>query len=131
MADDFRGWPHLLREVAERVGKAEALKLVGDLGGQRITVPTRAERSALAEKIGLPVARVIVDLYGGGSTSIPLFAARRAEARLAAERRKHVLTHPHQTANDLANALGITSRRVEQIREADRAGKRQFSLFDT
>jgi hypothetical protein len=67
---------------------------------------------------------VLIDLYGGMSVAIPNFAARIAE-----ERRRHVLTNPTQTANRLASDLGITARRVEQIRSENRADPRQLSLI--
>lgn len=124
MADDYRHWPQLLREVAERVGEAEALKLAGTLGGQRITVPTRAGGSKLAREYGLPVAEILVEMYGGGIAPIPSFKARIAE-----ERRRFVLTNDHLLTNDVAERLGISYRRVQQIREAAQADPRQPSLF--
>lgn len=121
---DYRHWPQLLREIAERVGEAEALRLAGSLGGQRITVPTRAEGSKLAREHGLPVAEILVEMYGGGIAPVPNF-----KARIAAERRRVVLQNPSAPTNDLASSLGISYRRVQQIREEAEAGPRQPSLF--
>ena len=117
-------WPELLREVAERVSPEAALKLVTVLGGQRIQIPTTARNSKLIDLVGQNVATVLIDLYGGTSISVPNFHSRIAE-----ERRRHVLTNPLKSANRLASDLGITVRRVEQIRSENRADPRQLSLL--
>lgn len=125
MTDERRYWPQLLQQVADVAGEAAALKLVQELGGQKITVPLRPEASILAAKFGIETARVLVDHYGGNSAYIPNLGLR-----LAAMRKKFVLTHPHMSANHLAASLGISSRQVEKIRALSRPDHRQPNLFD-
>lgn len=124
MPPDLRYWPELLREIAERVSPEAALKLAGKIGGQRISVPLKAGGSKLERDHGSAVASVIVDLHGGGVAAIPNF-----HAQLAHERKRFVLTNPQLSANECAKALGVTQRRVEQIRAEARPDPRQLDLL--
>ena len=121
---DFDRWPELLREVAEGVSPSAALRLAGRYGGQRIKMPVKAAGSTLAEELGEDVAAVLVERHASLTITIPNFAARIAE-----ERRRFILTHPNVSANDCARELGITARRVEQIRQEARSDPRQLALL--
>lgn len=122
--NDYRHWPSLLREIAEEIGEAEALRVAGAYGGQKITVPRSAAGSTLARTLGPDVAELIVERHPNESIYIPNMALR-----LAPERRKFILTNPHRSANDLAAALGISSRWVEKVRKNARPDPRQTSLL--
>lgn len=133
MADRSR-WPELLREVAEALGDAAALRLVAECGGQRIYVPGdlsakndpagKASRRKFASRMGDDLAAYLIEFHGGDLLTVPNFAQRLAE-----ERRKFVLRNGDLSANTIAARLKITSRRVEQIREDARDKPDQPSLF--
>ena len=125
LTDERRYWPQLLQQVADAAGEAAALKLVQELGGQKITVPRQPEGSKLAAKFGIETASGIVELYGGNAAYIPNLGQR-----LAASRKRFVLTNPQMSANALAHALGISSRQVEKLRASSRPDHRQPSLFE-
>lgn len=117
-------WPRLLREIAQELGNDAALKLVAAYGGKMITIPRKAAGSTLEAKLGGDLAVLLVDLHGGDSIDIPNFAAR-----LAAERRRFVLTNAHLSANDCAGRLGVTRQRILQIRREARPDPDQGDLF--
>jgi len=117
-------WPRLMREIAEELGDDAALKLVARYGGQVITVPLHANGSKIAQEVGLEIAKALVALRGGDKLSVPNFGLKLAE-----ERRRFILTHPDLSANDCAHKLGLTNRRVLQIRSEARGDPRQMDLF--
>lgn len=131
-------WPKLLRDIADEIGDELALLLSNKVGGQRLYVPgklgdsatvgenanTAAARKRLVALIGEELAAHLEESHGGEDIYVPRFTARIAE-----ERRKFVLQNPHLTANHIAAELGVSVRRVEQIREELRAPSTQGSLF--
>ena len=126
MTSRYDRWPSLLREVAETLGDQAALKLVAQLGGQRIVISKRAGETRLRDELlGVELAEYLERNFGGEYLRIPNFGAR-----LADERRTIVLQNPNVSANDLAARLGITSRHVERIRAQANAASHQPSLFD-
>lgn len=122
---DRSRWPELLRDCAERFGDAAALRLAGRIGGRKIEVPTGARPTKIDAEIGPELAAWLRETRGGLVIQVPNFAAR-----LADERRNFVLCNPGLSANDIATRLGITSRRVVQIRSEARADPAQPGLFD-
>ena len=108
------------------LGQASALRVLANVGGQRRTIPlpANAAKSALAQEIGPMAARWIADRLGGETVAFPSRTGRDASER-AAQLRADVLeaglTHPSRSANDIAGAHGVTSRRVEQLRQELRA----------
>lgn len=118
-------WPELMREVGEALGTDAALRLVSRCGGQEVYIPERAQGSAFARTVGDDIAFLLADMRGGEKVDVPNFYA----SQLAEERRRFILTHPDLTANDCARRLGITSRRVRQIREENSPDPRQLDIF--
>ena len=118
-------WPWLMQEVAEALGDDAALKLVSKYGGQLVSIPRKSSGSMIEDALGEDIAALLVDLRGGEAVEIPNFGARLPE-----ERRRFILTHPDLSANDCAQRLGLTRRRVLQIRSETRADPRQFDLFE-
>lgn len=124
MTGRYDRWPQVLREIAEDIGEAEALRLAGAAGGQRLYIPYTDAPAIIDRMVGPTLAAWLRAHYGGVDLHVPNFAAR-----LADERRRYVLRHAYLSANDIAAALGVTSRRVEQIRAEHRGDPRQFLLF--
>lgn len=122
--DRLRYWPQILQRIAREIGEDAALRLAGELGGQKINVPRVASGSALARDHGLALAEILVETYGGGTAYIPNLGLQ-----LAAERRHFILTNPQLSANAIAAKLRISSRWVEKVRESARGDERQASLF--
>ena len=124
---DLRGWPALLADIARHPsagGVAAALRLAGQFGGQRVAVPMRAAGSVIERELGGALAEALVEMTGGEQVDVPSF-----HARLAIERRRHVLTYPGRSANDLARELGISRRRVLAIRAEARVESSQLEMF--
>lgn len=135
-----QGWPRLLDEIAEDLGEKVALDFAGKAGGLRITVPgklgaaatdgrsrtqTDRARAKFAKSYGRALAEWLEERFGGEQIAVPRFAAR-----VSAERKRLVLQQPHRSSNDLARDLGVSYRRIEQIRAEAREADDQPSLFD-
>ncbi|MEM6904920.1 MAG: hypothetical protein AAF568_03420 [Pseudomonadota bacterium] len=117
-------WPALLFEISIAVSPAAALRLADTLGGQRIYIPQIAKGSKLERQVGAEIAAHLAETHAGEMLVIPSFGAREAH-----ERRQFVLQNPERSINDLARALGVSSRRIEQIRSEARDDPRQLDLF--
>lgn len=118
-------WPQLLRECAMALDEAAALRLASTLGGQRIII-ARRKSDVLIAAVGEAITDFLLTQHTDENLYIPMF-----ESKMLAERRRlHVLQNPRQSANDLARELGISCRRVEQIRHDSAMDPRQPSLFD-
>lgn len=105
--------PELLALVEAELGMEAALRLVAAHGGRRIYIAKSPRQDAkLAQSLGLPLARLLAAHYGGEFIEVPngRLALGDAAARLRA------VAESGASSNRLAGQLGITRRRVLQIR---------------
>ena len=120
--------PELLALVAREMGEAQAVLLAQRLGGQRVYVE-KAPRDGhrLVRLLGLEMAVVLARHYGGEYVCVPTGRTALGEARM----RRRVVAQSAASHNQLASELGITRRRVEQIRDSLRTQDDigQFDLF--
>jgi hypothetical protein len=117
MADRFD-----IDQLEADLGRPAALRIIEALGGQRRSVPSLAyaTRSRLAKEIGPVNARWIAVGWAGEMVEFPSRLARHRErdaALLLADVIAAGLDNPTQSANDIAKANGVSSRRVQQIRQ--------------
>lgn len=111
------------------LGQAAALRVIANCGGQRrsVPLPRNAANSALATEIGVSAAIWISARFGGEKVEFPSRYGRLSETRAALLRADVLdagLTNPVRSANDIAHEHGVTSRRVEQIRQELRNERR-------
>ncbi|MEM7507652.1 MAG: hypothetical protein AAF415_12995 [Pseudomonadota bacterium] len=125
MTEHLDRWPELLRDIALELGEPAALRLAEALGGQRVYIPEAGLKGSHDNQIDKKTLQLLRTYYAGATVVIPNF-----KARIADERRRYVLARPDVEVNELAATLGITYRRVQQIREQSRIDPRQLSLFD-
>lgn len=117
--------PLVLGHVMRALGYDAALRLARALGGQVVYVPHHAAGSALEQRVGEDIARVMSAQWPGEPLRVPSFHARQA-----AERRKAVLMNEKKSVNVLARELGISTRQIHKIRASGRnAPSGQLSLF--
>lgn len=108
--------PHgVIEDIGAALGYTATTMLVFWFGGASLFVPREArEEHAIARIIGMPAYRRLVAMFGGESVWIPAARAPQAEARARSVLR---LLAAGRTAHEIANEVGITKRRVEQIRK--------------
>lgn len=122
--------PELLALVAREMGEAQAVLLAQRLGGQRVYVE-KAPRDGhrLVRLLGLEMAVLLARHYGGEYVCVPTGRTALGEARM----RRRAVAQSAASHNQLASELGITRRRVEQIRDSLKGDKEddigQFDLF--
>lgn len=106
-------WPHILMTVKDALSEPDALRLAAACGGQRRAIPDKAKGSALEKEVGADIARVLTDAFAQTTIYIP----RGPQASLVArDRREQVAQSPNSSANQLAQKLQCSARRIEQIR---------------
>lgn len=69
---DYDYLPMLLAEIAEEFSLKQALLLAAELGGQKIKLPLKPEKSVLAEKMDIHILRFLCERYGNTHVIIPL-----------------------------------------------------------
>lgn len=128
--------PRWIDELERDLGLAARLRLVANVGGQTRHIPvlTFAGNSKLASEIGSDAARWLAYRFGGGKISFPsITGADRAnnKTKLEADILEAGLYSPTRTANEIAQAHGVSSRWVEKLRSELRADadSDQLSLF--
>lgn len=131
MSDCVSPWTTYLA-VRDRLGFEHALMLVERSGGTTVYVPKRRS-DALEQRIGADASRVLADLFPGRKVEIP---SRNAMSQtMLARERLEAVSKSKESAPTLARRLGITERRVRQIRHDLRQGQPvngdgQLSLLD-
>lgn len=108
-------------ELERDLGQAARLRLMLNAGGQKryIPKPAHIRASSLANEIGLQTAVWLANRFPGAQISFPSRHGSDADERASQLRAAIIeagLTEPAQSANDIAVAFGVTSRRVHQIR---------------
>ncbi|MEQ1890860.1 MAG: Mor transcription activator family protein [Alphaproteobacteria bacterium] len=120
--------PELLALVAHELGPGQAVVLAQKLGGQRVYVEKAPRQShRLARILGLEMAVFLSKHYGGEFISVPTGRAALGEARM----RRRAVAMSGASHNQVARELGITRRRVEQIRDSLKTAvdTGQFEMF--
>ncbi len=116
--------PALLTEVAEEFGLKVALELAAEMGGQKISVPLKPEKSILKERIGIDLLKFLCKRYGGEQIIIPLGPNKEESER---KRFLEQLSLEHSN-NEGAKIAGV--HRVTISRARKRARWRQDRLID-
>lgn len=124
MADRFD-----IDELEAGLGRHIARRIVDAIGGQRRSIPSLsfATRSRLAKEIDPVAARWIAARFAGANIEFPSRLARHREretALLLADVIAAGLDNPAQSANEIAAAHGVSSRRVQQIRQQLRSERK-------
>lgn len=125
-------------ELERDLGLSVRLKVIQAAGGQRrdIPHPQNASASTLATEIGPDAVLWLAQRFAGTKIDFP--SARGSEAQRQASLLRAAildagLTNPTRSANDLAQAFGVTSMWVHKLRTQMRneAGEdAQMRLFD-
>jgi len=109
---EFKGIPTTLMIVAEELGLAAAIALADEAGGERVVVPDTAKGSAIAQRFGDEVARVLVSNWGGLHLYIPNWKDREQVLREALVR-----DNPEASINELVRLTGLSDRQIYRIRK--------------
>lgn len=124
---DSRSLPEMLRLVIGELGLPAAMHLVETIGGERVSVPEKAEGSALARRVGPDIAHVLSKHYAPLQVYVPNWRSREQHLREAL-----VQDNPDASANELVRMTGLSERQVRRIRsrqrDSDHAGG-QLPLF--
>ena len=107
--------PVIIRMIEERFGKGAAEPLLCAFGGQKIGIPSEPSGSKLEAAVGPQIAALLADYRGGEYLYIPNGGGQRA-SQIAELRRQIVADNPGESINSLAQRLGISERRVSQLR---------------
>lgn len=104
------------------LGAGTVDRVLDQFGGRRIGIPspTRASTSLIASHLGVDAATWLAARYGGEQVAFPSRQARIAAQRASLLRADVIeagLIAPSRSANDIASAHGVTTRRVQQIRQ--------------
>ncbi len=106
--------PHVLREVADTIGLATALKLAMDFGGRDIYIPlTLTDHHPLAKSLGHAAAVKLQKLFGEGRLQVPL-GNTNYEAAVLAEIDKRIGLG--QSESTISRALRVHIRTVRRHR---------------
>lgn len=114
--------PAVYCRIAEHVAIADIVRMARRIGGRRLYVPLRADRSSsLGRLIGESNVAALCAVYGGLNVVFPSFKHARAKAL-----RSFVVKARGEgrTNNEIALALGISDRHVTRIiRQSRRANR--------
>ena len=102
----------LLAEIEKDLGEDAAMRLCAIYGGQMVTIPVKAIGSRVENALGPELALWLAEEFGGITIQVP----NGLKYRMAHSRRT-VADNSQMPANQLAVKLGITYRRVLQIRQ--------------
>lgn len=120
--------PALLRAMAEEHGYGKALQFANDFGGLQITMPATAKPDhAIAQSVGLPVLRWLVEKHGGEKFDIPIGPASSYGKLIARTRR---LVEERLPTTEIVRRAGVTTRTVRRHRNPKRKPGAQPRLFD-
>jgi len=111
--------PPLLRQLVGLLGVAETLRLLEARGGLPLYIPTHPDQTALRDVIApSALAALCASPLAGDTVDLP------KSDKLLAQLRNHYLLEAvgsgAKSARAVAHELGITWRRVKQIRQAAR-----------
>lgn len=109
--------PGIAGEIEEAIGFERAVVLLRARGGTEISIPKKAEGSALAAIIGDGATEQLIDAFGAGKLVLPC-AAQRGQGRADAERREAAreLLKAGQSLQQVALACDVTVRTASRYR---------------
>lgn len=113
-----RGWPKALVVIADAIGDDAALKLIDDMGGTRLRIPSHPRpNSLLSVTLGHAMAQALAEVLAGTDVDIPSAARLRSK-------KSSILSaiNAGGTTRDIARAHGVTMRYVRQLK-ADAAAE--------
>lgn len=103
----------VIEDVGAEIGFTATTTLVLWYGGSSLYVPTVIDEAhVLARLIGIPALRRLVAAFGGESVWIP-HATKQCDTRA---RRVARLLAAGRTEREIAEEVGISARRVQQLR---------------
>ncbi|QFQ88250.1 hypothetical protein F8A10_12090 [Paracoccus kondratievae] len=106
-------------ELERDLGRAAALRLLANAGGQRRDIPKRAEGSVLAAEVGTDVVTWLACRFAGTTLDIPSPWGRERQDRANALRAAILdagLTDPRRSANVIATEFGVSAKHVHNLR---------------
>lgn len=106
-------------ELERDLGRAAALRLLANAGGQRRDIPKRPAGSRLAAELGLAVVEWLSARFGGTALDMPSPRGRETQERASLLRAAILdagLTTPTRSANDIAAEFGVTAAWVHKLR---------------
>jgi DNA-binding NarL/FixJ family response regulator len=120
----FRG---LAGQIEEAIGREATATLLARWGGCQISVPVKAEGSALAGVIGVEAATQLIAVFGHGKMTLPCADARGMKRRRAEAIR---MLRDGYSLQEVALACDLHTRTVSMYRAhiEDEAGSRQGML---
>ncbi|AFL74582.1 hypothetical protein Thivi_2661 [Thiocystis violascens DSM 198] len=110
--------PETLREVADLIGVAAAVRLSQRFGGRRCYIGTNPEGSALEDCVGPDAARALSWYYGAGETTFPRGESVDRYARDQAILKDRLAG---MSCGALAEKYRLSERRLWEILAAHRA----------
>lgn len=104
----------ILEDFGAVVGYTATRKVIAWFGGRHLYVPRQALAShALADLVGMPVLRAMVAEFGGERIFIP---SSSEDDRYLRDREIAERVAAGESTPEIAAAMSLTERRVEQIR---------------
>lgn len=113
-AKDALGMNHTtLEDISAEIGFTATIALARQRGGTNVYVPANPAGSVLAELVGIAAAARLATCWGGEVLAVPtLRACEYARDRCLIAR----LTEAGMSVADIAECVGLTARRVVQVR---------------
>lgn len=102
-----------LEDISAEIGFTATISLARQRGGKNVYVPANPAGSVLAELVGVEAAERLAACWGGELLAVPtLRACEYARDRCLIAR----LTEAGMSVADIAECVGLTPRRVVQVR---------------
>jgi DNA-binding NarL/FixJ family response regulator len=120
----FRG---LAGDIEQAIGREATSALLGRWGGCQISLPVKANGSALAGVIGIEAATQLIAVFGHGKITLPCADARGMKRRRAEAIR---MLRDGASLQEVALACDLHTRTVSLYRAQieEEAGSRQGTL---
>jgi|GEM_PF-2369697 len=102
-----------LEELCEELGESAASRVLSTASGMRLYVPApeHLNKSVILSVVGHPIASWLSERYVGEYVEVPSAHARRTSSL-----KRVIAENPDANVNEVANAFGVTHRRVYQLR---------------
>ena len=114
-----------MRELEELIGEEKAYTLANTRAGVATYIPkTYTGRESLVDLVGLPAATTLAKAFGGEYVMLPNVRKREPKKREVLE-----LLASGKPQREIALALDVTQRYVEQIAVQKRETDRQLTFF--
>lgn len=105
-----------LDDIAGEIGFTATITLATWYGGKNLYIPAQPDESmALVKLIGMPSARRLSAVWGSSLVAVPTMWVYEEGQR---NRLVGSLLHQGMGTKEIARAMGMTERRIQQIRRA-------------